>query len=214
MRDRAADAAQMAKRRQAFLEKGYALFSTRNIESVSLQNVADAAGYGIATLYRYFTNKPNLVVEIAVWKWAEVLGQDMAQHRERIGALSAAESMRFYLDTFLRLYREHRDLLRFNQFFNFYIQAERIDADTIRPYLELIRGLEDRFHALYERGLQDGTLRTDVPEREMFSTTLHLMLAAVTRYAIGLVYRSGDSCEQERELMKLKELLLATYTCR
>ena len=65
MRDRDADAARMAIRRRGILEKGYELFSTRNIESVSLQDVANAAGSGVATLYRYFTNKPNLVVEIA-----------------------------------------------------------------------------------------------------------------------------------------------------
>lgn len=43
-----------AGRRAALFEKAYELFSSRNIESVTLQDIADAAGYGIATLYRYF----------------------------------------------------------------------------------------------------------------------------------------------------------------
>ena len=69
-----------------------------------------------------------------------------------------------------------RDLLRFNQFFNVYIQSENIE-----------------------------------PEEEMFSTTLHLMLAAVTRYAVGLVYIPEGGFDAEKELEKQKEALLIRY---
>ena len=50
---------------------------------------------------------------------------------------------------------------------------------------------------------------TDVPEEEIFSTTLHLMLAAATRYAVGLIYQGGDP---EEELTALKEMLMERYT--
>ena len=46
----------------------------------------------------------------------------------------------------------------------------------------------------------------------MFSTTLHLMLAAVTRYAVGLVYEGGT--EPEKELTVLKEMLMGRYLAR
>ena len=45
----------------------------------------------------------------------------------------------------------------------------------------------------------------------MFSTTLHLMLAAVTRYAVGLVYIPENGLDAEKELEKLKEALLMRY---
>ena len=45
----------------------------------------------------------------------------------------------------------------------------------------------------------------------MFSTTLHLMLAAATRYAIGLVYIPESGFDAEKELEKLKEALLMRY---
>ena len=59
-------------------------------------------------------------------------------------------------------------------------------------------------------GEQDGTLRTDVPEKKMFSLTLHLMLAAVTRYAVGLLYDAG--IDPEEELTELKDMLMRRYT--
>ena len=64
---------------------------------------------------------------------------------------------------------------------------------------------------VYERAEQDHTIRTDESEEEMFSTTLHLMLAAVTRYAIGLVYIPESGLNAEKELEKLKELILGKY---
>ena len=64
---------------------------------------------------------------------------------------------------------------------------------------------------VYERAEQDHTIRTDESEEEMFSTTLHLMLAAVTRYAIGLVYIPESGFDAEKELEKLKEAMLLRY---
>ena len=48
----------------------------------------------------------------------------------------------------------------------------------------------------------------------MFSTTLHLMLAAVTRYAMGLVYIPEKGFDPVKELTMLKEMLLAKYCLR
>ena len=64
---------------------------------------------------------------------------------------------------------------------------------------------------VYERAEQDHTIRTDESEEEMFSTTLHLMLAAVTRYAVGLVYIPESGLDAENELEKLKEAMLLRY---
>ena len=55
----------------------------------------------------------------------------------------------------------------------------------------------------------DYRLVTDEPEAQRFSATLHLMLAAVTRYAIGLVYDGGS--EPEAELILLRDMLLRHY---
>jgi hypothetical protein len=68
----------------------------------------------------------------------------------------------------------------------------------------MIHGLELRFGRIYSKALEDGTLRTEMPEKEMFSVTLHLMLAVVTRYAVGLVYNSNTDIE---ELQLQKKML-------
>ena len=198
--------------RRRLLEASYGLFTQRTIESVSMEQAANAAGYGVATLYRYYGTKPGLVVAVATWKW-----EQFAQtYKRRLAAvnyagLPAAGMLARYLDAFTELYRNHPDVLRFNQFFNVYIRAAQIGDETLAPYRAMIGRVKDRFRAIYEKAAADHTLRTDVPEEEMFRTTLHLMLAAATRYAVGLVYHPGTDAETHKELETLKRALLREY---
>ncbi len=202
----------MMVKREAFLEKGYELFAAKTIQAVSIQDVADASGYGVATLYRYFPSKPVFTVAVATWKFKQLQEENIKRRpsRDFVG-MTAAEIFEYYLDSFLELYRNHRDLLRFNQFFNVYIQAEQVDAETIGPFMQMIGNLREQFHVMYQRAEQDHTLRTDIPEEVMFSTTLHLMLAAVTRYAVGLIYIPDKGMDAIQELQVLKEALLWKY---
>ena len=213
MRDKAADAAQMEIKRNDFLKTGFRLFSEKSIETVTLTQVAEAAGYGQTTMYRYFDKKPGFVVAVATWKW-EQFQEENKKRRPSVDfeGMTAAEVFGFYLDSFLELYRNHKDLLRFNQFFNVYMLSEHIDSGTLQPYQEMIQHLRERFHIMYARAEQDHTIRTDEPEDKMFSKTLHLMLASVTRYAVGLVYTPEGVFDPEEELLFLKNMLIEKYT--
>ena len=206
---------EMEKRRKEFLEKGFELFSEKSIEAVTLQNVADASGHGIATLYRYFTSKSHFLVEMASWKWGEFFKQNRKRRpSESFDGMTAAEMLEFYLDSFLEVYRNHRQLLKFNQLFNVYLRSEGVNEEHQTIYLGLMKPATDLFHLIYEKAKLDNTVRTDIPESEMLSTTLHLMLAAVTRYAVGLVYEPKEGFDDMKELETLKELLMMKYMTR
>ncbi len=212
MRDKQKDAAQMAIKRQRMLEVGFELFSQRGIDAVTMPEVARTCGYGIATLYRYFDTKAALVIAVGTWAWEQYLQAGRADlSNERIESMSAAEIFENYLDLFIDLYCNHKDLLRFNQFFNVYLQGEHASQDQIAPYLEIIQRPRERFHEMYRKATQDGTMRTDVSEEEMFASTLHIMLAVTTRYAVGLVYTPEHWVGAEEELQLVKRLLIREY---
>ncbi len=199
-------------RRKELLEKGYELFSTKSIEAISMRDVAKAVGCGSASIYRYYNSKPAFVVAVATWKWEQFREE---YRKRRSGAIldnmTGMRIFEFYLDSFIELYRHHLDLLRFNQFFNVYVQSEHIDTEILKPYRIMIEGLKEEFHDMYLKAGQDGTLRTDEAEEKMFSKTLHLMLAAVTRYAVGLVYTPESGFDAMEELEAMKEMLLKRY---
>ncbi len=211
-RGRKKNPAQTAATRNNLIEKSYELFSTNTIESVTMSEIAKASGYGEITLYRYFPTKPMLVIAAATWKW-EQFQEGNRKRRESVNfeGMTAVEIFEFYLDSFLQLYKNNKDLLRFNQFFNVYVQSEHIEAETLQPYQKMIDRLKEQFHGMYLKAQQDKTLRTDEPEEKMFSKTLHLMLAVVTRYAVGLVYVPESGFDAMEELKFQKNVILKEY---
>lgn len=211
MRDPELDHATMIERRENMLSAAYRLFTEKSITAVSLEEIAKEAGCGKKTLLRYYDSKPGLVIAVAERQWEQFTRENRKRRpNENFDGMTAEEIFIFYLDSFLELYRNHKDLLRYNQLFNVYLQSEKVDAGTMKPYEEMIRGLAKRFHIVYERAEQDHTIRTDIPEMEMFSTTLHLMLAVVTRYAVGLAFQP-EGFDDEKELVFQKEAILSQY---
>ena len=212
MRNLKKDEMEMKARREAMLHEGFRLFAEKGIEPVAMQHVADASGVGIATLYRYYNTKLALVLEIGAKKWEE-FGAYVLRLREERGVLSktAAEEFELYLDCYIELYRNHKDLLRFNQSFNNYVQHEGATKEQLEPYLAAISTFVRMFHALYEKAKLDGTLRTDLPEEKMFAATSHIMLAVAVRYAQGLLYDAESEADRTEEFEMLKRALLREF---
>lgn len=203
----------ISKHKQGFMEKGFELFSSKSIEAVRLEDVAKVSERSLPTLYRYFGSKPHFLVEIARWKWDEFFTENRKRRpSEGFDGKTAADMLEFYLDSYLEVYRNHKELLRFNQLFNVYLRSEEIDMDHKAVYMSLMKPIKVFVHAMYERGKQDGTLRTDISEAQMLSVTMHLMLAVVTRYAIGLVHELEEGFNDIQELETLKRMLYREYT--
>ena len=213
MRDKEKDAAQMAQKRRRILEESFRLFSQRGIETVTMPEIAETAGVGRSSLYRYFSAKSDLVVAVSTWKWEEyVRAQQAANPAAELANLTAVEHLERYLEMFLDLYRNQRDILRFNQFFNIYIRNEKPSQKQMGPYMDMVGRVMAGFHNVYDKAKADGTVRTDISEAAMISSVFHIMLAAVTRYAVGLVYLAEGAGKPEGELLLLKNAILREFT--
>ena len=212
MRNTAKDEIEMSARRDAMLKEGFRLFSEKGIEPVSMQEVANACGVGIATLYRYYNTKLSLVIAIGTRKWEE-FGEFLMREKEICGTdgMNAAEELDFYLGCYILLYRTQKDLLRFNQNFNNYVKHEEATPEQLTPYIKAIGAFAGMFRGVYEKGKRDGTIRTDLSEEKMFAATSHIMLAVAVRYAQGLVYAAEREEDRTEEYELLKRMILREY---
>ena len=212
MRNLEKDEVEMMRRREAMLAEGFRLFSERGIEAVPMQEVAKACHLGIATLYRYFNTKLALVIAIGVRQWQDYEEYVRTQREERhIGEMTAAQELDFYLDFYIDLYRNHKDVLRFNQNFNNYVQHENTTEEQLRPYVEAINIFARMFSELYEKGRIDGTIRTELPKEKMFASTSHIMLAVIVRYAQGLLFSGDDEADMTQEVLMVKHMILREF---
>ena len=213
MRDARKDAIEMAARRERLLEAGFRLMSARTIEAVTLQQIADEAKIGIATLYRYFKAKPDLVIEIGTNIWKRYYVEVEKEYARLNGpAMNAAEELEFFLDSIIELYRSRRDVLRFNRNFDTYVQHERCTAAQMRPYNDAVAVFAKKFHTVVRKAREDGSLRIPVSEPRLFVNLLYTMLSVAGKYAEGLVYPPDGERDMTDELEAIKRMILASLT--
>jgi len=213
MRNPDQDAMEMAQRRAKLLETGFRLFAEHSIEAVKLQDIATESKIGIATLYRYFGNKPEMVIEIGTKKWEEYYLEVEKISAERSGKpTTAAEDLDFFLDCFIELYRSHKDLVLFNRNFVTYVKHEKCTREQMKDYNESIARFSKKFHNLYSKGQMDGTLDIRFSEKKMFENLMYIMISVVGKFAEGFIYPIDEERDMTEDLYMLKDLILNAFT--
>ena len=196
------------RRKNQLIEAGFRLFSQNGIETVSLQKVADAANVSPATMYKYFLTKEKLLIAISakVWDevWQEALGDPGTNHFEHFTAYQGIE---FYADRMIALYKNRPEVLRFSGEYKTYMNRRgNMEDKQLREHLDVLKPMQLLFHGMYERAKVDGSIRTDIPEEEMFITSSITMLSMAERYAQGLVWLNDPKDDHTQELLHLKEI--------
>ena len=213
MRNLEKDEIEMAKKRERMLTVGFRIFAEKTIEVATMKEIAKACGLGYKTMFRYFGTKTALVIAIGadIWKKYAVVVEKM--YRARGGdAMNAAEELAFFLDCFIDLYQNHKDILRFIHNFETYIRHENVSKEDLAVYNTVVDGFARKFHAVYQKAEKDGTLKLGLPETEFFPTILYIMLSASEKFAEGLVYQPENEKDMTRELELLKNLILRAYS--
>ena len=213
MRNLEKDEIEMAKKRERMLTVGFRIFAEKTIEVATMKEIAKACGLGYKTMFRYFGTKTTLVIAIGadIWKKYAVKVEEM--YRARGGdAMNAAEELEFFLDCFLDLYQNHKDILRFVRNFETYIRHENVSKEDIQVYNSVVDGFARKFHTVYEKAERDGTLKIGLPETEFFAAILYIMLSATEKFAEGLVYPTEQEEDQSKHLELLKAMIMHTYS--
>lgn len=204
------DIQEESRRRNQILEAGFRLFSEQSIEAVSMNAVAEAAGVGPTTLFKYYRSKEKLVISISGKVWSEVWQKSYTQvGAERFAGFSAMELIRYYTDSMIRLYREQPEILRFSGNYKSFICRQRTKVEDLKEHLDPLEGIHDLFRAAYARARTDHSIRTDIAEDVLFTTIAIGMLAIAERYAQGIVWASRGAEDHTRELRIAREMILA-----
>lgn len=196
-------------RRKKMLEAGLNLCSERGIESVSLQEIADEAGVGIATLYNYYGNKVNLVNAISAYMWKNVWEENIKTiGADVLDSYNAYQRIEGYFDLMIQLYKEHPEILRFSSCYKTYMNQKNVEKAEKNEHLDVVGPIASIFHNLYDKAQIDKSIRTDIDEHTMFTTLALTMLGMAERYAQGLVWASNDDNDYTKELILLKDMML------
>ena len=192
-------------RREKILDVAFRLFVD--------QKIAKEAGIGRATLFRYFPGKLELVIAVNTKKWKDYLDElDDRRPISSIGDIPAIGRLTFTLDSYIDMYQNNKDLLRYNDNFNHYVSHSGRKDLKMDEFNKALYSANTRLHKMYEKAKEDKTFRTDIPKEEFMRVTVHTMMTACAYYAGGFVWGSKEDTDYTPELIKLKEMILAYAT--
>ena len=196
-------------RRKAIINAAFQIFVEKKIEPVSMGEIAELAGVGRATLFRYYPNKLELVIAVCAAKWKEYLDAlDAKRPLESIGDIPAIDRFTFTLDSYIDMYRHHKDLLQYNDNFNHYVTHEGVKDEQLEEFHASLYSVNTRLEWMYEKAKEDYTFRTDIPRDEFFRVTVHTMMSACVHYAGGFIWGARDNKDYTPELLRIKEMIL------
>jgi AcrR family transcriptional regulator len=152
--------------RDAIVETTAALVAARGLRSVTMSQIAEEAGVGRATLYKYF---PGVEAILFAWHERQITGhlEYLAAVRDEAG--DASERLEAVLEAFALISREsrgHRD----TELAAFLHRDEQV-ARAQQQLRAMIRDL-------LTEGAAAGDLRDDVSADELASYCLHALAAA------------------------------------
>lgn len=198
-----------SERKEHILNCAYRLFLDNKIEPVSMGEIASMAGVGRATIFRYFHNKSELVIELCAREWNKVFDLlDEKRPIESIKEYPAIDRLSFTIDMYISLYFRNRDLILFNDNCNHYLNHEDVSEEQKELLRKVFARTDERFHLMYEKAKEDHTIRTDISEKDLIRVTFHSIMAICIHYAGGFVWRADADDDYRDDLYRVKTMIM------
>lgn len=185
------------RRKNRIIETAFQLFCEKGIESVSLADIAQQSKVGNTTIYRYFGNKPQLVLETMSVLWAAIGGkiEEKVRRTEGYQEMSGLEQLVVQLESCRQLYLDSSDYVLFSYESKLYLLRNNLHL-TIEEYDLLMREVKYPCVLAIEKGKKDGSIPTDENSEDIF----YALWGAIRGYIVKIViYNSLCSDESPWE---------------
>lgn len=146
-------------RREAVIAAAWKEFCNNGIEATSIQQIADRAGIGVASVYRYYSNKGELAVHSAILNWRKFFEPLTTNAlNENTGSSQLQAIMRGYI----KLFTDHPEGFLFFEDFDNYISHLDIRPDAMVEYEEEFKRDNELMVKIISLGVEEGSFRTDI----------------------------------------------------
>ncbi|MFP3357277.1 TetR/AcrR family transcriptional regulator [Planococcus sp. SIMBA_143] len=189
------------------VEAAKELFTERGLNDVQMKDVAECAGAGVATVFRYFPKKDELIVEVAI----RSLDAVEAEFQRIISMKSSAfERLEQLLDSLLDAQKaEQYKSARFREAFESYASFRTEPLPEIDRYLARQRQIMDLLEPLIQDGQQDGSINSSIPAKPLIVTIINSYSSFTNNVALksSISYLDQD-IQPETQQKVLKKILL------
>lgn len=198
--------------------KAAILFLQHGISNVRMTDIAKEAGVGVATLYRHFSTKSRIVVQVAIllWRSFNVRIHQLVESDDFMG-LSGAQRLERLLREYASHYASNRAFVSFLDEFDHLVLADlaqqEITPEDLAGYGDQVDSFYLIFEDAYRLGLQDGSVARQVDFRTFYRAVAHALLGVAEKLGRGEVIPSDDDTHDWEELDCIVEMAVRSLTC-
>ncbi|MCK9191669.1 MAG: TetR/AcrR family transcriptional regulator [Sphaerochaetaceae bacterium] len=202
------------KAKENIIRNAYKLFANNGIHNVALVQIAKESEIGVATVYRYFGNKKNIVNECAnsVWKKVILGVQDKISSLEFL-QLTGIEKIEGLLSMFLTMYQEDKEFLKFVSEYDAYIAQEKQTLEEMQEYNNNFLTFHEIGLNFFDEGIQDKTIKEDIDfDTFYYSITRALLDVSMKGANSPVLIETDKTVPIEKQLEQL--ITIAIFYCK
>lgn len=184
------------EREDKMIQAAMMVFDQHGIETTKMTDIASQAAIGVASLYRYFSNKVELALTVGMAYWDDLYDYiDNIQTQNLTGIEGLKQMMKVYTDDHIKL----TAFFRFIEQLDAFLMKVKGSEERLKQYENKLNAIEPFFDHLLERGIKDGTIRNDIDIQKTYVMISHTITALKQKHCSRGFVISSDSKELLKE---------------
>lgn len=199
------------RRRQKMVDAACRVFGRKGIAASSIADIAREAEFGEATVYRYFTNKENLVLACGKNFWQtvhEFMNEKICE--PEFAAKNGMEQVESLIACAHLFYKEHTEGFRLIHDLDGFLLSHKVEAGQLAEYEQAVDSMRPCLCNAIEKGKADGSIHSGADTLVLYYAMTNGIFSLMQKQAVaGRLLSSDSAVAQEEKLGQFLELLVA-----
>jgi len=183
--------------RDLFLNRGYA--------QTNMADIAEIAKISRKTLYRYFSSKEEIAMEIELEVFKTFVGiqEEIVKNIQGNGY----EKLSQYLEKLDVLVDDLSQLIRLTGMFDYYLVGEYPNESSQNDFMKLIGKVDEPFIQFLNEGVNDGSIKVDIEISYLARTISNSFLALAQRVVTRQNHLDVELNIESRKILAVQRTL-------
>ena len=181
------------------------LFLEKSIDEVKMTDIADGAGIGVASLYRFFETKTKIAIQAGALLW-NCINDEFNEYLERDRSRTGLKQIVYCLGFYKILFSEHKPFLKFLDDFDRLMLTEKVPSEVLEDYEKSIVNFYAPLSESFEKGVLDGSIKKGIDFNLVYLSMTHALISVSQKFIRGEILPHDDFSLAEKEINQLIEM--------
>ncbi|WP_246367175.1 TetR/AcrR family transcriptional regulator [Paraliobacillus salinarum] len=190
------------KRHQKIVAAAEKLFVKHGLDTVQMKDIAAASDIGIATLFRYFPKKDQLIVAVATKNLAGIMDDLASIACSEKTAFQRLENVLDYL--FKKQSTDKHGAIKFREAFESYASFTREPLEDVQDYMDVQKKIIEVLQPIMQDGKTDGSIRNDIN----IEATIKTIINAFGTFSSNIILKEPITYPEKEFTSELQQQVL------